>query len=148
MYKHILIATDGSELASKGVDQGLNLAKRLGAEVSVLLVIQPLQAEAAKAAISGGVRDPVGLYDQQVGQYMKDQYAAVERCAAKYGVAINFMHETDEVPAEAIVRVAQLKGCDLIVMASRGHRGLKKMILGSQTSEVLVTTDVPVLVIR
>lgn len=59
MYKHILIATDGSELASKGVDQGLALAKELRAKVTVLSVVEPLQQVAAQAAIAGGTTKPV-----------------------------------------------------------------------------------------
>lgn len=148
MYRHILIATDGSELASKGVDQGLALAKELRAKVTVLSVVEPLQQVAAQAAIAGGVDDPVKGYDQQIDAAMKQRYASIEQRAAKQGVAVEFSHETDEVPAEAIVRAAKLKGCDLIVMASHGRRGIKKLLLGSQTAEVLVTTAIPVLVIR
>lgn len=148
MYKHVLIATDGSDLAGKGVDQGLDLARALGAKVSILSVLPPLLPEAAKAAMAGGVEDPVGQYDRQINEAMKERYASIEQCAAKHGMAFDLLHETDEFPAEAIVRVARLKGCDLIVMASHGRRGLKKILLGSQTSEVLVTTDIPVLVIR
>jgi nucleotide-binding universal stress UspA family protein len=43
------------------------------------------------------------------------------------------MHEIDESPAEAMVRVAEIKACDLIVMASHGRRGIRKALLGSQT---------------
>jgi len=58
------------------------------------------------------------------------------------------VHEIDENPAEAIVRFAEMKACDLIVMASHGRRGIRKALLGSQTAEVLVHTSIPVLVIR
>ena len=63
-------------------------------------------------------------------------------------VEIELLHEIDEHPAEAIVRSAELRGHDLIVMSSHGRRGLRKLILGSQTAEVLVHTTIPVLVIR
>jgi nucleotide-binding universal stress UspA family protein len=58
------------------------------------------------------------------------------------------MHEIDESPAEAMVRVAEIKACDLIVMTSHGRRGIRRALLGSQTAEVLVNTNIPVLVIR
>lgn len=61
---------------------------------------------------------------------------------------IGVLHEIDESPAEAIVRVAETNGCDLIVMASHGRRGIRRALLGSQTAEVLVHTNIPVLVIR
>jgi nucleotide-binding universal stress UspA family protein len=148
MYKHILIATDGSDLASKGVDHGLALARQLGAKVTVLSVVEPLQPAAARAAISGGIDDPVVRYDQQIDRDMQERYAAVEQSAAQHGVKVENLHEIDAAPAEAIVRVAKLRGCDLIVMSSHGRRGLRKVLLGSQTSEVLVHTEIPVLVIR
>jgi nucleotide-binding universal stress UspA family protein len=148
MYKNILIATDGSELASKGVRQGLALAEKLGAKVTFLSVVEPLTQEAIQAAISGGVEDPVGGYDQQIDASMKKRYAAIEEEAAQYGITVDMLHEIDLSPAEAIVRVAEMKACDLIVMTSHGRRGIRKALLGSQTSEVLVNTNIPVLVIR
>ncbi|MGB3386794.1 MAG: universal stress protein [Pseudaminobacter sp.] len=148
MYKHILIATDGSELAQKGVEQGLALAARLGAKATVLSVTEPLQPAVARAALEGGIDDPVARYDQQIDDAMKERYQAIEESASRHGATVELLHEVDEFPAEAIVRVAKLKGHDLIVMSSHGRRGIQKMLLGSQTSEVLTHTTVPVLVIR
>ena len=148
MYKHILIATDGSELATKGIEHGLALAKPLGAKVTVLTVTEPLKAAAVQAAIAGGVDDPVGRYDQQIDQDMKERYKSIEQRASQYGITVDLRHEIDEFPAEAITNVAKLQGCDLIVMSSHGRRGIQKVLLGSQTSEVLVKTTVPVLVVR
>ena len=148
VYKNILIATDGSELAGKGVRHGLALAERLGAKVTFLSVVEPLLPEAIHAAIAGGIEDPVGGYDQQIDASMKQRYAALEKEAAQFGISVDMLHEIDENPAEAIVRVAEMKACDLIVMASHGRRGLRKALLGSQTAEVLVHTSIPVLVIR
>lgn len=148
MYKHILIATDGSELAQKGVDQGLALAARLGSQATVLSVSEPLQPAAAQAAIEGGIDDPVARYDQQIDDAMKERYKSIEQTASRHGASVELMHEVDEFPAEAIVRVAKLKSCDLIVMSSHGRRGIQRMWLGSQTAEVLASTTLPVLVIR
>ncbi len=148
MYKNILIATDGSELASKGVRHGLALAEQLGAKVTFLSVVEPLLPAAIRAALAGGVEDPVGGYDQQIDASMKQRYAELEKEAAQYGVSVEMVHEIDENPAVAIVRFAEMKACDLIVMASHGRRGLRKALLGSQTAEVLVHTSIPVLVIR
>lgn len=148
MYTHILIATDGSELADKGMEHGLKLASVLGARVSVLTVSEPLSTEAAFAARSGGVRDPAGRYDQQIDAMMKERFAAIEKRAAAHGVSVSFMHEIDVSPAEAIVRFATMQGCDLIVMSSHGRRGARRLVLGSQTAEVVSTTTIPVLVVR
>lgn len=148
MYKHILIATDGSELALKGLRQGLGLARLAGSKVTVLSVIEPLRPQVMQAAQMAGIEDPVGRYDLQVDEMMKERLATIQAEAAEQGVTIEPVHEIDDSPAEAILRAAHLRGCDLIVMSSHGRRGLQKLLLGSQTSEVLVKTTVPVLVVR
>lgn len=148
MYKHILIATDGSELADKGVEHGLALASALDSQVSVLTVSEPLSSEAVQAARAGGIEDPVGRYDQQIDELMKERFASIGKRAERHGVSVEFVHEVDESPAEAIVRFAKLRSCDLIVMSSHGRRGARRLILGSQTAEVVTTTTTPVLVIR
>jgi nucleotide-binding universal stress UspA family protein len=148
MYRHILIATDGSELAARGIEQGLALAGPLGAKVTVLSVSQPLDTAAARAAALGGIADPVGRYDQQIDEEMKNRFRSIEERAAEHGVEVDLLHEIDDHPAEAIVRTAKLKSCDLIVMSSHGRRGAARLILGSQTSEVLAHTTLPVLVVR
>jgi len=148
MYKHILIATDGSELADKGMEHGLELANALGAKATVLTVSEPLSFDAAQAARLGGIEDPIARYDQQIDEAMKERFATIEQRAAAHGVAVDFVHEIDDAPAEAIVRFAKLRDCDLIVMSSHGHRGARRLILGSQTAEVVTTTTIPVLVVR
>lgn len=148
MYKHILIATDGSELARKGLEHGLALAGPLEAKVTVLTVSEPLRDEMVSAARMGGIGDPVTRYDQQIDTIMKERFAYIEQRAAEHGITADLAHEIDGSPAEAIVRYAKLKGCDLIVMSSHGRRGMQRVLLGSQTSEVLAHTSIPVLVVR
>ncbi len=147
MYKHILVATDGSELAQKGLEHGMELARQLNAKVTVLTVSKPLHPDAARAAQMVGV-DAATRYDQQIHALMKERLAAIREETNQYDVAVDLTHEIDDAPAEAIVRFAKFKNCDLIVMASHGRRGVQKMLLGSQTSEVLVKTTIPVLVVR
>ena len=148
MYKHILIATDGSELADKGVEHGLKLASALGARATILTASQSLSPEAVRSARMGGIDDPVARYDQQIDEMMKRRFAEMEKRASAYGVLIDFVHEIDDSPAEAIVRFAKLRDCDLIVMSSHGRRGVRRLVLGSQTAEVVTTTEIPVLVVR
>jgi nucleotide-binding universal stress UspA family protein len=148
MYEHILIATDGSELAAKGVRHGLALAGPLGARVTVLTVSEPLQLQAAKQAVAAGVDDPVARYDQQIDDDMKGRFEPIERQAAERRIQIDLLHEIDQSPAQAILRTARLKGCDLIVMTSHGRHGAARLLLGSQTAAVLAHTTVPVLVVR
>lgn len=148
MYQHILIATDGSELAMKGVEHGLALAEPLRARVTVLTVSEPLQLQAVQAAIAGGVKDPVVRYDQEIDESMKKRFKPIEQRASEHGIAVDLVHEIDDSPAEAIIRTAELRNCDLIVMSSHGRRGATRLLLGSQTAEVLAHTTLPVLVVR
>lgn len=148
MYDHILIATDGSDLARKGVDKGLALAARLGAKVTIVSVTAPLDARAASAAREAGVKDPAVRYDQTVDAEMAKRFASIRQRAAEKGVAVDLTHEIDDHPAEAIVRLADRLDCDLIVMSSHGRRGMRRLVLGSQTAEVVTSTTRPVLVIR
>lgn len=148
MYKHILIATDGSELARKGLEHGLELAAPLGSKVTTLTVSEPLRPDVARAARQGGVDDPVTRYDQEIDALMKERFSYIEQRSAARGVTVEFVHEIDSSPAEAIVRLAKLKGCDLIVMASHGRRGIGRLLLGSQTAEVVHSSTIPVLVVR
>ena len=148
VFKHILIATDGSEQSNKGVTQGFVLAEKICANVTILTVVQPLSVKAMRSALSGGIEDPIGRHDKQIDEEMHIRYAAFEKEAALYNLTVNMMHEFDDVPAEAIVREAELLHCDLIIMASHSRRGVSRRLLGSQTSQVLAHTHIPVLVMR
>jgi nucleotide-binding universal stress UspA family protein len=149
MYKHILISTDGSDVAQKGVDHGLSLAKSLDAKVIVITVTEPFPFHAS-AAGAGWVPLPEDISGYEEGQKKAaDQLlAAVREAAVKMGVAADVLHVPDARPAEAIVKTAKTEGCSLIVMASHGRRGLGRLLLGSQTAEVLAHSPVPVLVVR
>jgi nucleotide-binding universal stress UspA family protein len=116
--------------------------------VTVLSVSQPLQLLAAKEAIAAGVEDPVARYDQQIDEDMQERFRSISQQASEHGIPIDLLHEIDESPAQAIVRTARLKGCDLIVMTSHGRQGTARLLLGSQTAEVLAHTTLPVLVVR
>ena len=149
MYKHILISTDGSEVAQKGVDHGLSLAKILGARVTVITVTEPFPYYAA-ASSAGWAPLPVDIsgYEEGRKDAAEKLLANVKVAAAKLGVEASVVHVPDSPPAEAIVETARTQGCSLIVMSSHGRRGLGRMLLGSQTAEVLAHSPVPVLVVR
>ncbi len=149
MYKHILISTDGSDLAQKGVDHGLSLAKALGARVTILTVTDPfpVYASSTVAGWAPGPSDMAG-YEEGQKEYAMKVLAAAKLAATKLGVEAHSIHVPDARPAEAIVETAQAQDCSLIVMSSHGRRGLGRLLLGSQTSEVLSHSTVPVLVVR
>lgn len=149
MYKHILISTDGSDVARKGVDHGLSLAKSLGATVTIITVTEPFPYSASAAGMGWAPGpDDVALYQEGQKEYADKLLAKVKQAADKLGVGASVLHVPDARPAEAIVEAARSEDCSLIVMASHGRRGLGRLLLGSQTSEVLTYSPVPVLVIR
>ena len=150
MYEHILISTDGSEVAQKGVDQGLSLAKPLGARVTIVMVTERFPVPVHTGIAGGWIPGPeeMARYEAAQKDMARDVLAAVVAAARKLGVPADTVHVADAYPAEAIIEVAKARDCSLIVMASHGRRGLRKLLLGSQTAEVLADSPVPVLVVR
>ena len=139
MYKHILISTDGSELSMKGIEHGLSLAKATGSQVTVITVSQPYPLQSAAT---------VDSWSAAQNKHADQALAAARAAAQKHGVEIKSHRGLDDSAAEAIVEAAKSLGCDLIVMASHGRRGVSRLLLGSQTSEVVSHSPIPVLVVR
>jgi nucleotide-binding universal stress UspA family protein len=145
MYRHLLIATDGSELAEKAVAHGLGLAKALGARVTAVTVSEPFPVF---ATTDGTVALPLQEYEAAAAADAARILAAVGAAAKTRDIACDVVHVKDQPPAEGIVATAKARECDVIVMASHGRRGLSKLVLGSQASEVVSQSPVPVLVCR
>ena len=145
MFRHILIATDGSDLAQKATKNGISLAKAVGANVTAVTVFAPFHAY--DVLPSTVMNDFSGAYVR----YVEDVDAAellndVSKIARDCGVLCRVLQVEQEHPHEAIIDVAVREKCDLIVMASHGRRGLAAVLLGSVTAKVLAHTTVPVLV--
>ncbi len=148
MFKHILVATDGSKLAAKGVKSGVRLAKSLGAKVTAVYVIPPYVPPVyGEAAIYIPEVTPK-RYKELTEKEAKKALAVAEIEAQTAGVAFKTQSLTADQAWQGIVRTASSKKCDLIVMASHGRGGLTGLILGSETTKVLAHSKVPVLVCR
>ncbi|MET3907320.1 nucleotide-binding universal stress UspA family protein [Bradyrhizobium sp. S3.3.6] len=149
MYANILLSTDGSDVARKGVEHGIALAKALNAKATIVTVTEPLPIDYGGGFDSGWVpsQEEIDQFDaacrQRAGKVLDQARSMAERS----GLPVELLHVPNAHPATAIVETAKSRGCDLIVMASHGRRGLRKLFLGSQTSEVLVNGSVPVLVV-
>ena len=148
MYKHILIATDGSELADKGLGHGLALAKALDAAVTIVTVTDFWSPLAMADEAMRGKPNPPDEYEKVMTKAAGRILDAAEAKARTAGVAAEAIHVADKHPAQGIVEAAAQNGCDLIVMSSHGRRGARALMLGSQTAEVVAHTTIPVLVIR
>lgn len=148
MYKHILIATDGSQPSAKAVVHGVGLAKAIGATVTMVTVTELWSSLAIGAGIEAGIANPIEEYEQAAAKSARKWLDQAEQVARREGVTCKSEHVADRRPSEGIVEMAQEKECDLIVMGSHGRRGFDRFLLGSQASEVLVRSAVPVLVVR
>ena len=149
MYTNILLSTDGSDVAKKGVKHGIALAKALNAKVAVITVTEPLPIGLGRG--HAGWIPPQEMFDKfdaASKERVDEILGEVRAMAEQIGVSVELLHVPYAHPATAIVETAKSRGCDLIVMASHGRRGLRKLFLGSQTSEVLVDGSVPVLVVQ
>jgi nucleotide-binding universal stress UspA family protein len=145
MYRHILIPTDGSELAERAVTQGLSLAKFVGAKVTVITVDERLGAWLSFAE-SGVTEAFAQYYAEQIKKHVTSVLDRVANSAKQAGVPCDTIHVQDLQPYEAIIATATDRGCDLIVMGSHGRSGLSAVVLGSVTHKVLTHTKTPVLV--
>ena len=143
MYKHILIATDGSELGQKGVGQGISLARALGARATVVTVTEPFRATGEMV-----FSYPVAEYEKAAASSAQAVLGGAVEIARKAGISCETLHVKDHFPAEGIIETANRLGCDLIVMSSHGRRGISRMLLGSQANKVVTLSDVPVLICR
>lgn len=145
MYKHILIATDGSELAGKAVSAGLALAKELKAKVTAISATEPWSAMVTGEAAAFNF--PIEEYEKAAAGNAERILSKVREAAMRLDVECQTIHVND-FPADAIIATAKSKGCDLIAMASHGRRGLARALLGSQAIQVLSHSSIPVLISR
>jgi nucleotide-binding universal stress UspA family protein len=145
MYKNVLIPTDGSALAGKAVQHGVNLAKYLGAKVTVLTVTTPYHIFTLETRM---VEDTPAEYTKHVQADAAKLLASAANTAKAAGVACDTVQVEHEHVYQAIIETAKSKGCDLIVMASHGRRGISAIVLGSVTVKVLTHSRIPVLVHR
>lgn len=146
MYTHILVPTDGSELAQKGVNHALSLAKALGSKVTVITATEPFP----KVYGDGWAPGPEDYkrFEEDNRKAATDLLEGIRADARKMEISADVVYVADATAATAIVETAERLQCNLIVMSSHGRRGIVRLLLGSQTSEVLAHSPVPVLVVR
>ena len=147
MYKRILVATDGSTLSKKAVSSAIELAAATGAELVALKVV----ARYPMSYFEGGLAvqaSEVARTEQQWADNAQAIVDAVQKAAAARAVKAKALTVKSNLVSDAVIAAAKKHKCDLIVMASHGHRGIKRLLLGSETQLVLTHSHIPVLVLR
>ena len=145
MYKHILIPTDGSALSGDAIEHGMALAKAINAKVTALTVSTPYHTFAVEPRM---VTDTPDQYTKRTIDIAAKYLAVATDAAAALDVTCDTLHVEHDHAYEAIIKTAEKRGCDAIVMASHGRRGISAIVLGSETVKVLTHSTIPVVVVR
>jgi nucleotide-binding universal stress UspA family protein len=145
MYKHILIPTDGSPQSRKAIAGAVALAKAIGAKVTGVFAAPPATPIVYRNHLPAGfatMAEHKQIIEESAARYLD----AIEQAAKKAGVPCEVISVTSDYPADTILSAAKKRKCDLIVMATHGRRGIKGVLLGSETQRVLTHSEIPVLV--
>jgi nucleotide-binding universal stress UspA family protein len=146
MYRNVLIATDGSDLAEKAVSHGLSLAKAVGAKITAVIVETPFSVFSVPESQIRQMPAAFAQHAEHVKQHAGKVLNHVMDLAKSAGVPCDTVQVEDDQPYRAIIKAAEEKGCDVIIMASHGRSGISAVLLGSVTNKVLTHTQIPVLV--
>jgi nucleotide-binding universal stress UspA family protein len=147
MYQRILVATDGSDLSKTAVNSAIELAAAIGAELVALYVVPRYPVSYFEGGITISV-DDIARTEKQWSDKGQAVVDAVQDQAKAQGVTAKAVVVQSDLVAESIMSAATKHGCDLVVMASHGRKGIKRVLLGSETQHVLTHSTVPVLVLR
>jgi len=143
MYKRILIATDGSDKSKKAAEEGIELAKALGAQVIALNVVNEVVIASAVRQLGSDRKEVEAKLKAAGGKAVDD----IKAMGGKAGVAVDTIVRIG-APANAVIDVAESEKADLIIMGSHGESGVSKLLIGSVVQKVLYWATIPVLVVR
>ena len=145
MFKHILVATDGSDRSERAIRLAVDLAKSTGARMTAVMATWPVPSVDVQGA---GIAVRNEELEQNARDFARRCLAVAADAARAVGVVCETVHVIETRPYEAIIQTAEANHCDLIVMASHGRSGTSALLLGSETQKVLAHTEIPVLVCR
>jgi nucleotide-binding universal stress UspA family protein len=147
MYQRILVATDGSKLSKKAVSTAIDLAAVCGAELVALKVVPRYPQGYFEGGIALQASD-VQLVEKMWAEEAQAIVDGVKKTATTKGVATKALVVKSDVVSDALLAAAKKHDCDLIVMASHGRKGIKRLLLGSETQHVLTHAPIPVLILK
>lgn len=146
--KRILLPTDGSELSRNAIKQAVAFAKALGAKVVGLHVVPEFHTSMRYGHYVPTSLSIKKIVEEESKAKAKQVLASLEEEAARANLECECVTGFNDSIYEEIIRTAESRSCDLIIMASHGHAGLTGLLLGSETAKVLTHTKLPVLVLR
>lgn len=145
MYRHLLVPIDATDLSIEVVGSAVALARSVGARITFFHAVPDhaasLRGDAELLRVSS--QDD---YAYAVTGKARELLAKAEAAARAFGVPCASYSSVNDKPAAAIIAAAREQQCDLIVMASHGHRNKLGMALASETLTVLMSAGLPVLV--
>lgn len=145
MFKHVLLPTDGSSASDTAVRMGVQLARTVNAKVTGFHVMPEFHVFTYKTEM---LEDTKREFAKDSKAHAAQYLSVIETAAKAAGVTCDVASVTHDHPYEAIIRAAKQRGCDLIVMASHGRKGVQAVLLGSETQKVMTHSHIPVLVCR
>lgn len=145
MFKHILLPTDGSDISKSAISYCIAFAKEIGARITGLHVLPEFHTVTYHTEM---LIDTSEQFEKEFLTHAKQYLAQIERAASEAGVACSTYYVTNDHPYEEIIKAAQQRECDLIMMASHGRKGVRALLMGSETQKVLTHSQIPVLVYR
>lgn len=147
MYKRIMVATDGSHLSQKAVLSAIEMALQFKAELLAVNVIPHYIQAYFEGSFAVSEVDSQKIEEQWANAAQKILDKVVEQAKSKGVDAQTAVVKSDDIAQGVIDKAGSFKA-DVIVMASHGRKGLKRLLLGSETLAVLTHAKVPVLVLR
>ncbi len=145
MFRHLLVAVDGSALSESVFRKALVFAQETQASITAVRACPDFHVTAYHTEMLTDTREQ---FEEAVIEDARKYLERIAREAAAAGVSCDTSCEVNDHPYATIIKTAEDKDCDLIVMASHGRRGVKGLLIGSETLKVLTHSKIPVLVYR
>ena len=146
MFKHILLATDGSAACDQATRTAIALARTHGARLTAVNVVDPYPYLGIGQANPLGFQAYIAAAHTHAGKALARAAELADDGGAPLVLETRIVEEA--TAAHGIAQTAHDEGADLVVIGSHGHGALRKMVLGSVTSRVLAEATMPVLVVR
>lgn len=147
MLKKLLVPIDSSDLSSHAMQQGLDLARQLGAGITGF-VVEALPALPSMGTHLASYQRDVLAHEASTEAHAKGLLARFAQAAADAGVPFDGQYERNDDIAGAIASAAERHGCDMIVMATHGRGAFGELLFGSQTKRVMSLSKRPLLVLH